>query len=1024
MRVPSRYQRLRLYMVILTLTALVLPLSTAQAEDPEILTPADSFDVALGGGYVFWTNLVGEFCSPEGAVTALNLTTRVVSSRRTGCDISPAAVVADDTAVYYAEWASDTIQRIPVGGGTSSTLASASGLIFHRALALDADYVYFGDNQGIKRVLQAGGDVETLFAGSANGRHLAVDDAFVYWDETILGDSQGIKRVPKAGGTVTTIVPASSLGRVIDLTVDATHVYWTESTSKTRRVPKTGGTIVDIAAADPLYQGGRIAVNDTHVYWLDTTGSADGRLRRAPKAGGTIENLALGLFGPTGLNLSASHIYWGDSDGIKRLPLDADVTAVDLTISGLELTQGIQDLANSVPLVADKTTYVRVYPAVDSADTPNVTARLRGFRNGVELPGSPLSPIDPTVYVRTSGANRSRLQDSFTFWVPPDWRSGNVEFRGEINPAGTIPESDRDNNARSVTRTFTVKRPLCVDMVRVRTEPTTASIYNPGFWDIVDWLKAAYPVPDVWIYRGGTIEELQVCIAGIFPYPCGGPYEMPDDSDWVLAKLWTYNLFTNDPGECDDQAYYFGMVHQSSTYQGGAGYRPGDESWGAMNVDANYLGGAFPWYVPHGGSTLAHEIGHNLNRRHVNCGGPANTDPNYPYNACDIGPNDPAGYYGFDVLDLAVIPPTTAGDLMSYAMSVGKPRWPSDYTYRALYNALPNATATTAEAAPDRSGLVAEVIQATENLAVTGVITPDNGTAVLNYAYRVDDSLVTTSKLIDLTARIDTSPTAAYSLRLLDQAGNILREQPFDLPDNGDPVAPTRSFNMIMPFEAQTAAIVLYQGDTELARRQVSSTAPAVTLQSPNGGEVLTGPFTISWTASDPDPETTLLYTVQYSPDAGTTWQTLAADHYTSTLEIRDPTIIPGSTTALLRVIATDGVNTSSDTSNQTFQVGAHAPDVHISRPVSNAVYAPDQPILLIGMAIDAEDGPLAPPQLRWTLNDQVIDTGAEVLLDGLAEGIYTVRLLATDSNNNQSTDSRVIFVGNASRVYLPLLAR
>src|SRR5213079_1552176 len=36
------------------------------------------------------------------------------------------------------------------------------------------------------------------------------------------------------------------------------------------------------------------------------------------------------------------------------------VQPVDLTIANMEITQGIQNFANDVPLVADKTTYVRV----------------------------------------------------------------------------------------------------------------------------------------------------------------------------------------------------------------------------------------------------------------------------------------------------------------------------------------------------------------------------------------------------------------------------------------------------------------------------------------------------------------------------------------------------------------------------------------------------------------------------------------------------------------------------------------
>jgi hypothetical protein len=90
-------------------------------------------------------------------------------------------------------------------------------------------------------------------------------------------------------------------------------------TANTKRVAKTGGTILDLVPTQFDYQAGSIAVNDEHVYWTDTTSLADGRLRRVPKGGGPVENLASGLFGPGSVNLSATHVYWGDSGGVWRL---------------------------------------------------------------------------------------------------------------------------------------------------------------------------------------------------------------------------------------------------------------------------------------------------------------------------------------------------------------------------------------------------------------------------------------------------------------------------------------------------------------------------------------------------------------------------------------------------------------------------------------------------------------------------------------------------------------------------------
>jgi hypothetical protein len=70
---------------------------------------------------------------------------------------------------------------------------------------------------------------------------------------------------------------------------------------------------------------------------------------------------------------------------------------------------------------------------------------------------------------------------------------------------------------------------------------------------------------------------------------------------------------------------------------------------------------------------MAHELGHNHGRQHVNCGGPAQPDPDYPYQGGAVG------VFGFDVRQHAITP-TTRTDIMGYCQD----KWFSDYTYQAL----------------------------------------------------------------------------------------------------------------------------------------------------------------------------------------------------------------------------------------------------------------------------------------------------------------------------------------------------
>lgn len=293
----------------------------ATLETPENLaTDSYPFDVAVGGSYVVWTKVLGEFCAPPGSVKSLHLTTRLQSTLVSDCDISLANVAADHSHVYYVDWLSHTVQRIPVGGGTPSTVASASGLVYHRALALDSTYVYFGDDVGIKRVPREGGTVSTLASGY-DSYEMAVDDGHVYWTEWTLVGDDAIRRVPKAGGAVHTIVAGGTLANPLSIAVDESYVYWTEESSgKVRRVATSGGTILDLVPTQPGYEAYSIAVSHEHVYWIDSTSTpGTGRLRRVPKDGGTVDNLVVGLSGARGVSISANYVYWGDSGGVWRL---------------------------------------------------------------------------------------------------------------------------------------------------------------------------------------------------------------------------------------------------------------------------------------------------------------------------------------------------------------------------------------------------------------------------------------------------------------------------------------------------------------------------------------------------------------------------------------------------------------------------------------------------------------------------------------------------------------------------------
>ncbi len=127
----------------------------------------------------------------------------------------------------------------------------------------------------------------------------------------------------------------------------------------------------------------------------------------------------------------------------------------------MEVTQGIQDLQNSMPLVAGRRTYVRVYVRTEPAAMTDVTGQLGVWRGnpigGIYL--GTLSPVNGPITARPNGGDRLNLDDSLYFLLPHNWTAeGPVTLKVFVYavdpdmPAQTEP--DAEDNLREVTVQF------------------------------------------------------------------------------------------------------------------------------------------------------------------------------------------------------------------------------------------------------------------------------------------------------------------------------------------------------------------------------------------------------------------------------------------------------------------------------------------------------------------------------------------------------------------------------------------
>ncbi len=213
-------------------------------------------------------------------------------------------------------------------------------------------------------------------------------------------------------------------------------------------------------------------------------------------------------------------------------------------------------------------------------------------------------------------------------------------------------------------------------------------------------------------------------------------------------------------------------------------------------------------------------------------------------------------------------------------------------------------------------------------------------------------------------------------------------------------------FGFVIPYPEGTSKILIKKGDHVLKEVQRTSNSPAVTIQHPNGGEILDRKLDVKWNAEDRDGDE-LFYSVLYSHDGGETWDVLTVE-LDETSYMVDLSELPGGDRCLVRVVATDGFNTGYDESDGFFSVGDKAPSAYIASPKEGDVYQAGDEMLFEGIGYDLEAGVLESTGLivQWSSSlDGTLGVGEELLIDGLSQGDHEITLTVRDSTGKTAED-------------------
>ena len=631
----------------------------------------------------------------------------------------------------------------------------------------------------------------------------------------------------------------------------------------------------------------------------------------------------------------------------------------DMVIDSIEVTQAIQDLNNSVDLVAGKRTYVRVHTHSPVA-VADVYASLTG-RRGWYFLAPTLSPGNPgsDITVRVS-PDRGQINDSFWFELPSSWtNAGSLTLTARLDPNNVKNDLDRTDNVRSVTVNFLPTPPLRLRLMNVQyTSGGSTYLESSNHLDSLEsWLRRAYPISQLLVTRQ------------TFVYPTNGlPNVDTLNSYLAFAKLIRI-IFSGEDG----RVVYYGVVDDGGGFmRGKAAGIPGSVASGPSGSDSwgwDYDGSYNDWY---GG----HEIGHTRNRYHAEfCGAGGGTA--YPYANGRISPalTGDTAIYGFDIETRAIYSPNWK-DVMTYCSN----QWISDFTYEGIRDYLVGQGGAAAASEP-------EMMAASSFLAIGGMADLDSYTATLDNVYLISQDNI-----------LPAPDPGDWTIALVDGKNNDLASYPFAPDELTDHEGSSRLAIIaeVVPWTDGTVRVeIRYQGSVA-ASRAASGNAPGVTLDAPAGGKLDNGPFQVSWTGSDVDGDA-LKYSLLYSRDGGSNWQTLATDLTTTSLELNTDQL-PGGV-GLLRVVVSDGFFSAYATSDP-IAMPLHAPTAQVVLPTPEQVFFASQPVTLQGSGYDLEDETLGDDAFAWTSSiDGSLGTGATLNTAELSTGTHVITLQVTDSN-------------------------
>ena len=333
------------------------------------------------------------------------------------------------------------------------------------------------------------------------------------------------------------------------------------------------------------------------------------------------------------------------------------------------LVQATQSYAGKVPLVADREALLRVFATADFLNSYRPSARATFYLDDEEIHVADLAP--PTGLPRR--VDESSLNASFNAMIPDSVMQPGLEMVVEIDPDSTlstltgsqmrIPTTGRqalDVRALPTLDVTLVPVAFSSEVSRGDNALVAALVKDMAASDshaALQETRALLPLSDLnvkqrepYVTQADTTEE--------------GGVGLRDEIHLLrFIEAGGTNEYYHGILAWPASRYPFSWGFAGIAYIGG---------WAALTL--SHVEGVYRGDGPFG-STLAHELGHNLTLRHAPGCGAGGPDPDYPY------PDAYTGVWGVDFStggDFGrLISPARYRDFMSYC----DPPWTSDFSF-------------------------------------------------------------------------------------------------------------------------------------------------------------------------------------------------------------------------------------------------------------------------------------------------------------------------------------------------------